>query len=206
MKRLILLILFLVPNYSWGQEQFTRMTPNMLGSSAGTAAAACATLAEETTGTFLGDSFCRSDSADWYAAQFYTDATKTICKIILPFKSVGSPTMSVTAYIYSDSSDSPSTVVAGDCTSDAVDMTGLPVGETEKTFPNMSCSISTATHYWIVLKCSAIDTDNYIQVGTIATPVAGWSADPHDLVKFSADGSSWTSDYTTRTLKRKMYE
>jgi hypothetical protein len=89
-----------------------RKTPALIGGSVPTAAPPeCTTAADSCTGTTNPADFNLGYSSTFVhlATRFVADADETICKINLYLKKTGSPTFTLTANIYTDSSNHPGT-------------------------------------------------------------------------------------------------
>jgi hypothetical protein len=119
------------------------------------------------------------NTGKWVATKLVVDSSYTACSVKINFAQSGTPALTLTACIYTDSTG-PSTQV-GDCSS-AINESAIVDTDTY-TF-TVSAALSTGT-YWIVLKRNNYDTTNYFSW----RQVAGYCA---NCSYTSTDGSSWS--------------
>lgn len=195
MKKWIVLTLFLfcIPALVWGWG-----TVIMTGSVSG-GGGSCDTLAEScTSGSGSGYSLGNISTRKYLSTRFTTSASRSICKIACSLQSVGSPTFSVNAYIYTDNNGEPGSVVGTG--SSAVSASSIPTSFSDVEFSNVSATLSSGTVYWVVLVCSSVgDTENKLR----------WQyGDCFDAeeINSSSDGSTWDTTSTSVSLLFKLYE
>lgn len=167
---------------------------------AGGVAAGCTTARDANTAANNGHTTVGQTSASAYVATFFTAAaTYTACELQLYIDKLGTPNWSLFASIYTDSgSDTPGTLIGDE--SDAVATSGLGTTEAAVTFSNFNASISSATRYFIVLRCSATgDLSNHVRWYRNSV-----SAGTNSIVA-SADGLTWSNISSSRRNKFQGY-
>jgi hypothetical protein len=122
----------------------------------------------------------------YHASYFVAGSSYTATSINLRLGKVGSPTMNLTAYIYSDNAGVPGTMLTGGA-SGVVAASTINSSEGDTSFTGLTCSITSGTKYWIVLFGSAVDASNYV-----AWYMANAASDPLGRTKKSTNASTWT--------------
>lgn len=176
-------------------------TPSLVGGSVTAAAgggATCNTLAEQCSNTTdAQQNMCQYTSTDWYATKFVAAETSARCGIVLPLEKVNAPAMGVIVEIWSDDGGSPSKPNAKLGTSSASVSASTFGGEIS--FEDIAADLTATTAYWIVLKCDAASATNYFTWGR----ADGCTTENYAL---SADGATWTTQGTARSMKFKAYK
>lgn len=182
--------------------------PGWIGSlGGGSEPAACETLEYEqtsnTSGRTLGDVTARTWKASVIAASELSSGF-TMCRMTVELAPVGSPTQTITAYIFSNNNnstpsdytdDSPATLLAtSTSTLSASSVTAQ--GWYEFTFAGLAMTAS--TDYWVVLKSSAVDASNHLL--WMST-----SAGVEEETRNSENGSAWSGDSSSRGLAVRLY-
>ncbi len=119
----------------------------------------------------------------------------TIKKIEVRVTESGSPTQTITAYLYTSTGDpynTPDTLT--DTSNETLDASTLS-GITEVAFTfGTGLTVSNGTRFWVRLGASAVDGSNYIV----------WKQESGDRVCYSSDGSSWSYE-GTHSVSLKTY-
>lgn len=124
----------------------------------------------------------------WVATSFTAGSSYTLCKLEVLLEAwLYDPgiTPTITAYIYSDSSNTPGSVVAnGTMTNAPVDMSGWT--DTSKNWLSSDfsgVSLTSSTVYWIVLKISGLDAGGSYPRWRVSSTAGSTVA--------SSDGTTW---------------
>lgn len=135
----------------------------------------------------IGQQTINKYQATWFRAT----NSATLCSVSLKLKAVGSPTMTLTARIYSYSSGSSGTVDSPLGTaSDVVNSSTVTASYTMINFPNLSASIVAGTDYCLVIAVSSVDVSNYLH-----WDVGGdGNFSGHNTEWRSDDGVTWTQN------------
>lgn len=139
-----------------------------------------------------------NNTNQWVASKFVAEDTVTICELKVQIFKNGSPTGTVTACIYSHDAgnDEPQSLV-GTCSDarDADDM-GLNYLSGWRTFAGLSAGITNGTTYWVLWHTSAIDSSNYLRLGSSTSGTT-------ERVEGSGDGTddSWSNLSSTVTIR-----
>ncbi len=157
-----------------------------------------ADIAQDTNnGTTTGSQNVGDTSGDkWMATSFTASFTYTAHKIVLRLSKTGSPTGTITAYIYSDSANVPGSVLTGG-TSGTINASSLGASEADADLTGLTSSITSGTKYWIVMQASqTADAVNYINwhYDTL-------SSDSNGRLKNSSNGTSWGNKSNTHSGK-----
>jgi hypothetical protein len=100
----------------------------------------------------------------YLATQFTASQSYTLTSFFAQLKKVGSPIGNVSAYLYSDSANTPGALLATSSTTLAASTLGAAF--TPQSFTFAGYSIVSATKYWVVLFSSVIDASNHPAWGT----------------------------------------
>lgn len=103
---------------------------------------------------------------------FVAGSTYTLHSVAVPLFAVGTPTFNITAYILTNNGTMPTNIATGDgsgvaetpsSTVAASSISATTYGTaTDIGFSNMVAKIVAGGTYWIVLKTSAVDANNYV--------------------------------------------
>jgi len=149
----------------------------------GVTGGACTTLSDSVTTGTVAESVWSSSGKVWNAGTFTAGSSYTLCKLSISAAKVGSPTMSVTAFIYNDSSNAPGSQVGTG--SGSVAVSTFPASQGDVFFTGMNVSIVNGTKYWIAIQSTAQDGVNN------ASWFVGAGSDFFDA---SANGTTWTNE------------
>lgn len=135
------------------------------------------------------------------ASEFtYTGATIAITKIEVELQKNNSPTMNVTAGLWSSDGGAPAVPNALIGTaSDARSATTFQAGLTFEAFTGGSSSLTNGNVYFVVLTSSAVDVTNYVLTGRTS------GATTLNISKSTAGCASWGQDSGFRSLRFKLY-
>lgn len=192
MKRLILTILLLLiasPAYPFGAAM-------MAAASAG-GAAACTGETEAQAWTGTADRSARYNA--YWAFQFTAVDAGPVCKAVISMKNAAGTTPgNISVYFETDNgSNQPSGTPVGD-ESDTVAASTLTGDYANIAFTGFSASFTVSAKYFLIVKFSTVDADNY----------ASFQESAYNASKFlykSNDGSTWTLS-TGSTLTGAIYK
>lgn len=105
----------------------------------------------------------RNDEGRYLATSFEAGESYSLTQLDLLLLKSGSPTADVTAYIYSDSSGAPGTLL-GTCTTD-LDSSTFGTSYGWETFDFSGVSLISSTDYFIVIYSTTEDSSNYVRWG-----------------------------------------
>jgi len=133
-----------------------------------------------------------------YVAGSFTPASSyTLTKVALYLLKTSAPTSLITVHIYSDSSGSPSSLLATSTTTiDSSTLSTSTYGWFEVLFDGIA--LTSGTKYHIVAYVSSYSSTNYIRMGYYGT-VTG------QTVKYSANATSWITEDSTAQLDFRTY-
>jgi len=143
--------------------------------------AAGATLQEDLgdlggTGQNLG----LGSTTQWVSSQFTASGTYTLTRIDVSIKKINSPSYTITAHVYSNTSNSPLASLAS--STNTVSGTSVTTSYALYQFDFTGVSISSATKYHIVLTTSGTNGVDYFL----------WETESSGgRIEVSSDGSSW---------------
>lgn len=170
-----LILLFLLIGQQVGQRSFQ---PPSSG---------CTTLADNQTGTNNESSPLGNSIGNTYGAFAFTAGSSyTLCAVQVPLEKLSSPTFTLIAYVYSDSSNTPGSKIGIGSASIATNT--LSGSYTNVKFTGLSSPITSGAQYWIVIVSSGSPNDytNYVDWG-------GTSSGCTPYFAISAAGSSWST-------------
>lgn len=147
----------------------------------------CSVQADQQTGTNNQSGPLGDQSSNTYGAFSFTAASSyTLCAITVPLEKVGTPSYTLTAYVYSNSSNSPASLIGTG--SAGIATTSLGTSYANITFTGLSAAITASTQYWVVIKSTSAPNDNtnYAQWGG-----TGSGCTPYFAI--SPTGSSWST-------------
>ena len=131
-------------------------------------------------------------SANYYnsATDWYPTVSFTLSELRIYCEKVGTPTMTATPYVYSDSSGSPGSSLTGG-TGTAFALSGCPAAGSPASFSisGFSCAISSGTRYWLVLNFGG----SYSNTNTVKIYCA-LKADAAYHAKKSDSPPAWNND------------
>ena len=163
-----------------------------------TAAATCTTSTDSATGTTNGFDGLSSNAARTYTGgKFTAGSSYTLCKLVLRVDKTGTPNYTLNAYIYTDNSGVPGTLVGTG--SGNIATTGIGTSEADVTFASMSAALTSGTVYWIVVKATGSPNDftNYARL---------YNKSGSTTTQRSPDAVTWTSDSTFVQVKFTAYK
>jgi hypothetical protein len=125
------------------------------------------------------------------------DANYTICKVVVRgYASAGSSPLTITAYIYSDSTNAPGTLIGTGST--AVNVSSIGTSEEDVTFAGtLSADVTNGGTYWLVLKADTTDAVYFLW--SVET-----SGNTEHMYRATAD-PTWTEDSTVYSGKFTLY-
>lgn len=131
------------------------------------------------------------DDTNYYvASQFTASSNYTTCKVQFSLKKVGSPTMNLSARIWSGTSTAPTNLIATGSTTVAA--SSLTTSYATNDF-SVSATISGGTNFWVGLYGSALgDASNYVQLER--------NGSGSGYIKASVDGITWIDFSSTRKI------
>lgn len=129
-----------------------------------------------------------SSSLGWLASSNRWTTSTTTCAVKVSLLKSGSPVGNITAYIYSEGSSVPGSVLATSTTTLAAST--LTGSEAVYAF-TFNFSPVSGTTYWVALNNSVIDAANFVLVRIDGGSSGG-------ALFQSANGTSWGSDFGTR--------
>jgi hypothetical protein len=170
--------------------------------------ASCSTAQDaEADATAATKSIGNSVNNIYFATQFVAGSTEddqsagdsnyTICKVVVRgYASAESSPLTITAYIYSDSTDAPGTLIGTGST--AVNVSSIGTSEEDVTFAGtLSAEVVNGTTYWLVLKA---DTTNAVYFKWAVET----SGQTEHMYRATAD-PTWTEDGTVYSGKFTLY-
>jgi len=156
------------------------------------------------TGGTVGIALANQSSRQYLATRFTPSAGfENVCRLDASLYKTGSPTGTLTAYIYTDSGSGPGSVLANSNGVDASTITattnsGALAALTTFNFTS-STTLSTSSTYYIVIGNSGNNTTNYLNW---STQTLGGTSFPSYR---SSNGSVWTSLGVNQKLYFKTY-
>lgn len=185
MKRLLTLFLVLWCSTAWAVEPINLargFNPYVAGSAGGAAGAASCTSCNSGGDTLFASSATTYNSGDswsaWQGWQFTTATTKCVSGVMAGAGDGGS-SYGMTCMLYTDSSDSPGSIIAAGYTSTIADLPTNPDPYSEFLFATVQ-TLAAGT-YWVVCNPG----------GNLVT--WGRASSSSGTQKYSDDGSSWVS-------------
>jgi len=110
----------------------------------------------------------------------------TLCGFAIDAYKASSPTMTVTPYIYSNSTNTPGTLLTNG-TGTAVNAADFSASDgTLFKFTGFNCSISANTPYWLVMGASGSDAGNFLRMN-----VADGSWPGYNSIKYGTAADTW---------------
>jgi hypothetical protein len=148
-------------------------------------AAPCTTLRESQTTASATVSCFNGSSTTFVGSQWTTAATYTLCRLTTRIYRVGTPTGTITAYIYTNNLGEPGTLLATSTTTiSAGALTDSTAGE-DAGFTFAGLSLTSGTAYYMVLGSSAVSGANFVRWVAGATSTGNTDS--------SADATTWAS-------------
>ncbi len=147
----------------------------------------CTTSADVLNGTNNQSVPLGSGSGTTYGAfSFTAGSSYTLCAVQIPLKKTGTPSYTLAAYVYSDSSNAPSSLIGTGSAS--INTSTLTTSYTNITFTGLSAALTSSTQYWIVIVSTSAPNDstnfaNWGSTGSLCTP----------YFAISTSGSAWAS-------------
>jgi len=129
------------------------------------AGGSCSTARDSDAPATTGSQTWASTSPSAYiAARFTAAATATICRIDTAIYKLGTPSMDLFAFIYTDQAGpSPNVIVGSESSALSATTLGTTDPGTLVSFTGLSASITASTVYWVCMRVSAIgDVSNNI--------------------------------------------
>jgi hypothetical protein len=168
-----------------GQELIPFVSPDF---NPPAAAASCDTQQETVAPGALARNFL-DGTDDFIASQVVPGSSYTVCRVDFSLQKVGSPTMNLSARIWSGTATAPTNLVAS---GSSIAASSLTTSYATNSF-TISAALTSGVTYWFGLEGSALgDASNYVQLErTQVSP---------GYTKLSADGTTWTDGSTTRKI------
>lgn len=146
--------------------------------------AGCSTITDSATAATSATMGLGYNAGTTYNAQsFVAGSSYTLCAVDVYLTKVSTPTYTLNAYIYSNVSSLPGSLVGTG--SSNVSASTVAASEGAIKFSDMSASLTSGTTYWIVLKATGSPNNGTTYI-TTAYSTGGLT------VQRSTDGTAWT--------------